>query len=44
MREEAEGAMCGLFIIFSGLGDFKAGDHPGDGCDPEGTGCIMDGG
>lgn len=26
------------------LGDFRAGDHPGDSCGPEGKGYIVDGG
>lgn len=41
MREDRKG-MCG--VIFSGFGDFKATDHPGNGHGPEGRVCIVDGG
>lgn len=40
-REDRRGMRV---VIFSGFGDFKARDHPGDGCGPEGRGCIVDGG
>lgn len=42
-QKSCEPRARGFLLFFLGPGNFKAGDHPGVGHGPEGTGCDVDG-